>query len=774
MKAWKITGFLAAVAIVLAIPIYLLKVHIFGLFHTQNPLREATFVGGQKCVDCHRKEYDKWLGSHHDDAMGFANEKTMKGDFNNAILKHDGVTSRFFRQGEKFFVNTPGPDGKLADFEITHTFGITPLQQYLVPFEGGRLQCLPIAWDTEKKKWFHLFTEVYPDEKILPDDWLYWTNPGQNWNTMCAECHSTHLRKGYDPETDTFNTTWSEIDVNCEACHGPGSRHVEWAELPEMARPQANNYELVTQTSNLTSKEYVEICARCHSRRSQLGDFNHPSKDLLDIAIPVLLSEELYFADGQILGEVYVYGSFIQSKMYRNEVSCRDCHDAHSLQLLEEQEPNDMCLTCHQQDVYDRYSHHFHKKKGEKGEPLRLSGNEIVEVGKGSECIECHMPARDYMGNDLRNDHSFRIPRPDLSLKLRTPNACTRCHRDKSDEWANQEFTRWYGIGRKPHYGTLLDAGRRRKPEAIPDLIKLAGDELYPVNVRATALSLLSMYPGYANIELLKKALTDGESLIRHTAVHFYGWIDPLERLNIIAPLLYDPCKAVRAQAAMNLSTIPAKQFKNPVRAAFECALGEYKEFMLYASDFASGRFNLGNLYTNLGLHELAVQHYQAAIKIDNRSIQAKNNLAILYNQMGKNDEALTLLREVKKVQPDSAEVDYSLGLLLAEMKRYDKAVPYLEVAARGLPQRARIHYNLGLIYQVLNRFSQAESSLMRALGQQPDNADFLFAMADHYVKTGEYPRAKQFADKLLLIHPKHPMAKRLSDFIDMRIGSNR
>ncbi len=313
---------------------------------------------------------------------------------------------RAFIEKTAGFLSIPGDrGGKMGDFEITHTFGWYPLQQYLVPFPGGRLQCLPIAWNVEERKWYHL----YPKALMDSNDWLYWTNAGQNWNGMCAECHSTNLKKNYDLKTDTYRTTWSDIDVGCESCHGPGSNHVEWAEMPDMARPRAENFKLTMKTSGISSSKLVELCAPCHSRRAALGDYTHTEPDLLDSLLPSLLTENLYFADGQILEEVYVYGSFTQSKMYHRDVRCNDCHEVHSLKLVKA--GNDLCFQCHRAHEYDTKAHHFHKKKGEKGKPIRSSeGKVLFHVGTGAECVQCHMPGRNYMGIDYRPDHSFRIP----------------------------------------------------------------------------------------------------------------------------------------------------------------------------------------------------------------------------------------------------------------------------------------------------------------------------------------------------------------------------
>jgi predicted CXXCH cytochrome family protein len=747
MKSWKITGIIATLVIVLSIPAYMLKEKLFS----QPPpvISAANFVGRQKCIGCHKAEYDKWQDSHHDHAMDVANDSTVLGDFNDAVVEFHGIESRFYRRGAKFLVHTQGPDGKMGEFEITHTFGWYPLQQYLVPFPGGRLQCLPIAWDVEQKKWYHL----YPEAPIDPKDWLYWTNAGLNWNGMCAECHSTNLRKNYDIQSDTYRTTWSEIDVSCEACHGPASRHVAWAELPDMARPQSANYELIVNTKQMAAREQVELCAPCHSRRAILGDYTHAESDLLDSMLPSLLTPGLYFPDGQILEEVYVYGSFTQSKMYSRGVRCSDCHDVHSAKKIKE--GNDLCLQCHRAGIYDTPAHHFHKMKGEEGTPIRSKQGKVLhEVGTGAECAQCHMPGRYYMGIDYRSDHSFRIPRPDLSIALGTPNACNRCHADKTDRWADEIVTKWYGPGRPAHYGTIIAAGRKQLPGAGQALILLAGDPLYPVIVRATALSLLASYPAKETRAAFEGALMDEEALIRRTAVNDLNLSDRSRQTALLAGMLYDPVKAVRLEAAWRMTEIAAPQLDDAQKKVFEAALDEYRSSMEYSGDFAFGRYNLGNLYAALRQPEKAVENYRAAIKIDGLFYPAKVNLAMLYNQMGENNAAESLLKEVADTHPELAEVHYSLGLLLAEEEKYAEAAKYLKLAARGMPDRSRVHYNLGLLLEHLKQDSDAEAALLKAKELEPDNLDYLYALADFYLKRKRLPQARAIAEEMVARHP--------------------
>ncbi|MDX1345904.1 MAG: multiheme c-type cytochrome, partial [Sedimenticolaceae bacterium] len=434
----------------------------------------ADYVGGESCAECHSEQVMQWSGSHHDLAMQVATEKTVLGNFDNASMEHYGITSKFFRNGDRFMVRTEGPDGKLQDYEVTYTFGVYPLQQYLVPFPDGRLQALPLAWDSRSKeeggqRWFHL----YPNERIGPGDELHWTGPQQNWNYMCAECHSTDLKKNYDQASDTFDTTWSEINVSCEACHGPGSQHVAWARKEQGSDKYSETMGLVAEfnerkdaawtmdpkTGNAlrnkprTTDSEIEVCAQCHSRRSSISQDYVPGKPFMDHYVPSLLVDGLYHADGQIDDEVYVYGSFLQSKMYAAGVTCSDCHEPHSLALRSP--GNGVCAQCHLPAKYDSKSHHFHEPGSE-----------------GASCAECHMPPKNYMVVDPRHDHSMRIPRPDLSVKLGTPNACNNCHADRDAGWAAQQVKTWYGDSLPGHqaYAETLNAARRDAPGAGEEL----------------------------------------------------------------------------------------------------------------------------------------------------------------------------------------------------------------------------------------------------------------------------------------------------------------
>lgn len=753
LHRWRLLALAALVVIVVSVPVYvgreMQRVAEPASIDTEN----ASFVGRELCIDCHEEAYQLWLGSDHDNAMDVANEQTVLGDFNDVEFEHNGVTSRFYRKGEAYFVHTEGPDGEMGEFELRYTFGVEPLQQYLVPFPGGRLQALSLAWDTEEQRWFYL----YPNTEFAADDWLHWTRNGQNWNGMCAECHSTNLQKGYDAESRTFNTTWSEIDVSCEACHGPGSRHVAWAEVDPMARPDVADYELVIDTARLDSRQHVEMCMPCHSRRGEIADYDHSQVDPLQKMVPSLLEEGVYHADGQILEEDYVWGSFVQSKMYQNDVRCGDCHDVHSLALHEEE--NKLCLQCHQAASYDVYEHHFHQKVFE-GQP-----------SDGALCIKCHMPEQAFMVVDERADHSLRVPRPDLSLETGAPNACNQsgCHDDQTVQWSVEAFTDWYGRARKLHYGTVFAAARAGEPGADDGLRMLAEDVLYPAIVRATAVSALQGYPSEQTQELMQRALDDEEALLRHTAATTVTGESPEELVELLGPLLFDSVRAVRIRAASRLAGVGREYFTAYQREVLDDALAEYVRAMEASLDFAASGLNLGNLYGELRDLTKAEHYYRAALEVDDLFFPAKMNLAVLLSQQGLNDESEQLLREVLDAYPEQYEAAYSLALLLVGLGRSEEALPFLARASDGMPRRPRVHYNYGLLLAQLGNDAEAELTLVKALEIEPQSVDYLYALIDFYYRRGRQVEALALTELLIAAHPQNRLGHDIKAVIEGR-----
>ena len=758
IRTWKMTGFIATAILAVSFPLYLVRSAIER--HGEVMETGPQFTGAATCVECHKREHDLWKGSHHDLAMDIATDSSVQGNFNNFEFRHRGEVHRFFRKGEKFFVNTEGATGSFEDFEVAYTFGYTPLQQYLVPFEGGRLQCLPIAWDTERGRWFHLGDTVYTEEEVGPGNWLHWTSQAQNWNGMCADCHSTNLKKNYNPATKTYSTTWSEIDVSCEACHGPASEHLTWAALPEGSRPTDVNTGLIVRTGYLTNEELLNVCARCHSRRAILGDYTDDNSDLLNSMIPMLTAQPLYHVDGQILDEVYEYGSFTQSRMFEQEVMCSDCHDSHSAKTIEPD--NRLCLQCHRPDIYDTPKHHFHKMDPAVAGPLINRGEPKYVEGTGAQCVNCHMAGKYYMGNDYRRDHSFRIPRPDLTAKTGAPNACNDCHKDKSTAWSQTYILKWYGERTRPHYGEKFAEAEKGDRSVIPDLILYAENELFPLMVRATAVSFLGRFNTPEGNRAVERALTDPASLVRHTAVMSYNPVDIASYEKLMMPLLNDPVKGIRAEAGIRLSEVREEQLSPAARKARRAALDEYREVNLYNADFPGGLFNLGIMYANAGEYGKAEASYREALLVDDQFYMAKVNLANVCAQQGKKAEAEKYLRELIRDHPGLHELNSSLAMLLAEQGRYEESREYFLKAANLMPDQTRILYNLGLLENTMGNTAKAEEYLLKALNSEPGNYDYLYAMATFSLQHGMKDKAMKYARQLADRFPGDQAARQL------------
>ncbi|MCP5041684.1 MAG: hypothetical protein GY944_11705, partial [bacterium] len=640
---------------------------------------EPTYVGSAACADCHPEQARRWQGSHHDRALERATDATVLGDFEDAEYTQHGVTTRFFRRGDRFVVHTEGPGGTMKDFEVAYTFGVEPLQQYLIAFPDGRLQALGIAWDSRQasargQRWF----SVYGDEAIPHDDVLHWTKPSQNWNHMCAECHSTNLRKRYDAARDSFDTQWSEIDVACEACHGPGSIHRDRmqstdAKLREsgasgltIALPPVTNarWETDSATGNPVRKPArrkhteVELCARCHSRRSTLAEGVHPGRPIHDSHRISLLESDLYHADGQILDEVYVYGSFVQSAMYAAGVTCSDCHDPHTTKLRAQ--GNALCTRCHTPERYDGEKHHHHEANS-----------------AGASCVECHMPSRTYMQVDTRHDHSLRVPRPDLSTTLGTPNACNDCHTSTTSTWAARKIESWFGPRRKPRplFAAALHAARTNALDAEQQLLSILGNRAVPAIARATAVTLLPRFASQRSMSAFPRALTDDDALVRTAAVEALEGLPPQKLSQWVTPLLDDPARVVRWEAARVLAGLPAELLGPKATRTRDRLLSEYRIALTRDADRAQPHMQLAALAIAQERFDEAERELLLAKERNPSFVPAYVNLADLHRARGNDEASEQTLRAALEAVPDHPDIRHALGLALVRLDRDAEAL---------------------------------------------------------------------------------------------------
>ncbi len=733
-----------------------------------SALPPAHHVGSATCKTCHEIEFSAWKRSHHAQAMAPADDATVLGRFDGAQHRYGQVTSTFTRKGDAFVVNTDGADGKLSDFVVRYTFGLTPLQQYLVELPGGRLQALGLAWDARAadrggQRWFHL----YPGQDIRHDDPLHWTGLQQNWNFMCADCHSTALRKGYDPATRQYRSQWSEISVGCEACHGPASHHLSWAgrqgdgerfdgpgrgfrvrydERDGVAWPIDPATGIAQRSKPRESAKEISTCAQCHARRAQFSEDYEPGRPIGDAYLVSLLDEGLYWRDGQMRDEVFNHGSFLQSRMHAKGVTCSDCHEPHSGNLRAS--GNAVCTQCHASTRYDVAAHHHHEQQSE-----------------GARCVACHMPPTTYMVVDPRHDHSMRVPRPDLSVRMGTPNACTTCHVDREPAWAAKAIAAWTG-GRQPagfqSFAEAFHAWARYEPGARGKLLALVEDRAQPAIVRASALTRLARDPQPSVIEAAAMALNDADELVRRAGVDLLAATDVATRVRFLPRMAADPVRAVRIAAGRALAAVPGAQLPEAHRAAASLALDEYVASQHYNADRPEAHLNLGALHQELGRLDEAETAYLRAIELYPGAAQGWINLADLHRVRGDEDKARSVLEDGLRRQPQSAPLHHALGLSYARLRQSTQALKHLAAAHRLAGDEPRYAYVYAVALNSYGDYGRSIAVLERAHARFPVERDVLLALASMLRDRGEIARARTYAQLLVDDAPEDIEAMRL------------
>lgn len=724
--------------------------------------KSLSFVGREECARCHVEQNDRWLTSHHDRSMQVVNAENVLGDFGNITLEQQGYRIRFFRRDDMFLVEMENREGELTEYEIAYTFGVDPLQQYLIGFPDGRYQALDMAWDSRPitqggQRWFRL----QPEALYEPGDPLHWTGTAYTWNAMCADCHSTNFEKNYDVSLNRYGSTFAEIDVACEACHGPGSAHMDWAAQVATASRNAEGPNITGGSSGLvvqfprsadrswlidadtglahrvpesTSQVEIETCGRCHARRGAIVaeyGFDRPLTDSYRIS---LLERGLYHGDGQILDEVYVYGSFLQSRMYQEGVSCSDCHEPHSLRLYSQ--GNSLCNRCHLAERFDTPDHYRH------------------EIGsEGAECISCHMTSETYMVVDPRRDHSFRVPRPDLSLRFNTPNACSTCHVSESASWAAEAIVKWYGPDRPASHFEMLASGRSGSVAAEAELRMLAGDSRAPNISRATALAALQGM-SQASMLLINKALVDDSPLVRMGALIGLETADPVTLMRLVMPMLDDPDRSVRLEAIRLITTVPAQQVPSLERSDVKRAIAEYRVALNANSDRAQSHLGLGWLAMYEGDLVTAEKEYKKALELEPYFVPNFLNLADLYRLTGRDADGEALLKSALEFAPDNGDARYALGLLMVRLDRLNEAVEQLHLATQLAPGQPHYIYVYAVAVQTAGDLAGAIMVLDEGLSRFPEDRELLVGAAAFSRDLNDLDRAIAYVRRLVALDP--------------------
>ena len=716
------------------------------LLSAQSVVGAVAYTGNAVCAGCHERAAADWHNSHHDLAMQEASADNVLGDFNNATFTYNDITTTFSRQEDRFFVTTDNSQGALETYPVHYVFGVYPLQQYLLPLPGGRLQALTIAWDARSsdkggQRWYHL----YPEEQIIHGDPLHWTSGYFNWNTSCAECHSTDVQKRYDASTDSFDTRFEQIDVGCEACHGPGSQHVALAAAGTLSPTQTGfgislsargtwrwpeNGSIAERTEALADNQQIDSCGRCHARRGTLGEY-HPGRPLLDTHRLALIEDPLYWPDGQIRDEVYVYGSFIQSKMHQSGVVCSNCHNPHSNRLVAE--GNAVCGQCHLASTYDNPAHHRHQ-----------------QTSAGSACVNCHMPSETYMGVDDRRDHSMRIPRPDLSLSTGSPNACNQCHRDQSADWAYSTLMEW-GIqftDRRNHPARAFHAADRGDIRATPTLIATANNERAAGMLRASAIAHLVRLASEQLMPSLSLWLGSEDPLIRLAAIEATGALPLAQREALLLPLAQDPVLANRMSIAEQL----ARSSVTPESAAEQSLNTLFAEYISVQSqhlDMPSVLTQLSGFQLARGDIEAAKEGLLSALKKNPQATATRINLADLYRTIGDDAAAKVILNEGISLNIEDAGLWFALGLLEVRLANTDAALSALKKAAALESPPGYYHFVLAVALNDQGQPQEALETLADIQREAPGQPNVLAALVQYSQRAGDRTAATRYRAEL-------------------------
>ena len=739
-----------------------------GLFLSLPLNASSEYAGSTACADCHSSEHEQWQNSHHSKAMQAATVDTVLGDFDDISVEFHNIKSRFFVKNGQYQIETTNKDGQQETFNVVYTFGFEPLQQYILDTGNGHLQAFNIAWDTRDasiggQRWFHL----QPDIKMTEDHPFFWQRHFQNWNSRCAECHTTGYEKNYDADTHTYQSGFAEPNVGCESCHGPGQAHIDQLKDKQLdpnkgfitrleATPifQYAENDPIANLSGETNTQYMQQCAFCHSRRLTLGQSDNGAiqadqyeEQFHNEHSLSLLDSELYFDDGQIKDEVFVIGSFLQSKMAHAGVTCSNCHNPHSGNIS--LSANTVCSQCHLPDEFDTPKHHFH-----------AAGSTDTNVGSPL-CVDCHMPARTYMQVDDRRDHGFIIPSAKVSEITGSPNVCLGCHIEKDLNWVEKTLQQQYGnehsrppLAKTIHWSnihTLSDA------EKIVFTRERLGNQS-PI-VDAKLLSIINTRPTQESVSLAIEQLKAPSPLVRRAAIDVLSQLPPETMVNFVVPLLDDPIQSVRFQAAAvlanHLTSLSPQQTEK-----ISSGLMEYKNSLLQNADSPNAQLSLAQLALAEQNIDDAKIHYDNALEIAPKLPAAQLGMANFWRATQAVDNEEAVLAEAAQMHPDFSEVLFQYGLYQVRAKQYEQASQILVEASELEDSQPYYAYVAAASLDRVEKTQQAIGLLLAANNRWPQQTNLLTSLALYSEKTNDKESLATAVDALKQLLPDNPQVR--------------
>ncbi len=694
-------------------------------------------TGSVSCIKCHEKFYKLWAPSRHGLAMQpYTRELAKK----NLTPQSSDVVIGDYRyradiKGSEGWVRETGPDGD-KQYRMVHALGGKNVYYFLTPMEKGRFQTLPVAYDVRKKEWFDMAksgVRHLPGQSDEPVKWKEWP---YTFNTACYSCHVSQLSTNYDLKTDTYRTTWREPGINCETCHGPAEAHIRVCEAaPKGTIPK--DLKMIRGGRDFTDEQNNEACSSCHAKAMPLTTSFMPGDRFFDHFDQVTLESPDYYPDGRDLGENYTFTTWRMSPCVKaGNLNCLFCHTS-SGRYRHKKNPNESCRKCHQERVDKVKEHTRHKADS-----------------SGNKCIACHMPTTEF-ARMRRSDHSMLPPTPAATIAFKSPNACNKCHKDKTLQWADKLVRKWH---KKDYQAPLLDraglidAARKRDWTRLPDMLayieRKDRDEIFTTSL----IRLLRACDDPIKWPAIVKAMDDPSPLVRAAACVS---LEPLPSRKAVQALLKaagDDYRLVRIRAASSLSRIPEGVARSVLdeeaRKKLQSATKELIASYTARPDQWSSHYNLGNFHVNQRRPDLALTAFETALKFEPGAVPALVNTAMAYSRMRKNKEAEEYLSRALEIAPKSAEANFNMGLLKGEQKDLKKAEEHLRAALKADQAMHQAAYNLGILLAD-DKPKESIKLLLRAFETTP-TPKYGYTLAFYVQKQGDLDNACEMLLRLI------------------------
>lgn len=656
----------------------------------QDQAGDAAYAGSATCRDCHEVFYARWAPSHHGLAMQpytevFAGSE-LKPQVDDVVLGGSHFRAEI-GPGQGWVLETR--EGRTKKHPIDYVLGGKNVYYFLTPMEEGRLQTLPVAFDVHKRRWFDTAASGvrhFPGEGETTDAPVEWTDWQYTFNTACHSCHVSQLSINYDAASDRYDTAWREPGIACETCHGPAEGHVTAARAAPADEPLtvlSPNLGVI-RVKTMEPERRNDLCATCHAKMTPLTTTFTPGDRFFDHFDLATLEDRDFYSDGRDLGENYTYTSWLMSPCAQSgELDCVHCHTSSGRYRFKNENFNDACMPCHANKVRDVTSHTHHSADSEAGR-----------------CISCHMPMTSFARMN-RSDHSMRPPAPAATIAFQSPNACNRCHRDKTVAWADGYVRKWHPRDYQApliRLGRMVAAARKQDWKHLPEILEYIDS---PDRQEVFATSLIRMIGGCPDprvLPALLDAMQDPSPLVRSAAADALSFHPTRAAVAALLHATGDDYRLVRIRAAAGLLEYPRNALQPAEAAKVARATEEYLAFITARPDQWTSHYNVGNYYLAKGELRDAADAFDKAIQMEPRAIMPLVNASIAHARLGEMGRSEELLRQAVRFAPKDAAANFNLGLLEAEHGNASAAEEHLRTALRSNPQMPEAAYNLGLL----------------------------------------------------------------------------